>query len=158
DKREKLAGQPALGIEFEGSHDNVDYAGECFIVEYRGWVYWFYTFAPQSMPQARKEWPELRAGFALLDERAGWREKERDHQPYRGNGYRLAYATEVWKQDQKAELWDEKADFGLEGRDPKEEPEGDASKAGKIARVQVVLLPGQKDQPAAIAAVRDHLL
>src|SRR5262249_31024511 len=63
-----------------------------------------------------------------------------------------------WKQDQKAELWDDKADFGLEGRDPKEEPEGEASRAGKIARVQVVLLHGQKDQAAAIAAVRDHLI
>jgi hypothetical protein len=158
EKYEQLARQPALGLEFEGSHDQVDYAGECLIVEYRGRVYWFYTFAPQGDAQARQEWPDLRAGFGLLDDRAGWKEKERERQRYPGKGYALAFATDVWKQDPKPEAWDDRADFGLEGRDPKEEREGDSSKANKIARVLVVLLPREKNLAVAAAAVREHLL
>ncbi|MBI1914292.1 MAG: hypothetical protein HYS12_06080 [Planctomycetes bacterium] len=158
EKCELLASQPALGIEFEGSHNEVDYAGECLIVEYRGWVYWFYTFAPQNTPQARNEWPDLRAGFGLLDERAGWQEKEPDRQRVQGNGYALAYAKGIWQQRQNPELWDARADLVLEGRDPKDNREGEASKAGKVALVQVVLLPREKNLTSAAAAVRDHLL
>jgi hypothetical protein len=157
-KYAKLGGQPALAIEFEGNHNEVEYSGECLIVEYRGRVYWFYTFAPQSMPEAREEWRDLRSGFALLNEREGWKEQERPQQRIRRNGYALAYPTGVWKQKQNTELYDARADLVLEGHDPKAEPEGDASKAGKAALCRVILLPKQKDLVAATAAARDHIL
>lgn len=154
----KLGGQPALVIEFEGNHNAVEYSGECLIVEYRGRVYWFYTFAPQSLPKAREEWRDLRSRFGLLNEREGWQEQERPQQHIRRNGYALAYPREVWKQQQNTELYDARADLILEGNDPKAEPEGDASKAGKAALCRVILLPKQKDLAAATAAARDHIL
>src|SRR5262249_18059369 len=109
---------------------------------------------------ARDEWPALRARFGLLNERAGWQEKEPDRQRVQGNGYVLAYPKDLWQQRQNPELWDARADLVLEGQDPRDRREDEVNKAGRVALVQVVLLPREKNltAAAAAAAVRDHLL
>ena len=158
---EKLAGQPALVIEFEGSKDSVLYAGECWIVQHQGRAYLFFTLAPKGdndVPaEAREQWAALHKGFGLLDERKGWKPQPRPSESYPGDGYTLSFAKEVWKSLDK-EADDKKAVLLLEGHDPKEEREGEASKAGKAAHLRVVELEKQADIKAAAAAARKQLI
>jgi hypothetical protein len=157
---EKLAGQPALVLEFEGTQDSVLYKGECAIMAYRGWVYLFFTFAPQDAVEkgpAREQWVALHKGFGLLNGREGWKELPRPSESYDGDGYALSFVKEVWTSIAK-EADDKKAVLLLEGHDPKEKPGGDASRAGKAAHLRVVVLDKQSDLKAAAEAARKHLI
>jgi hypothetical protein len=158
---EKLAGQAALVIEFEGSRDSVLHAGECWIMQYRGRAYLFFTLAPKRTDDVaadvREQWVALHKGFGLLDERKGWQPQPRPAESYDGDGYALSFAKEVWKTIEK-ESNDQKTVLLLEGHDPKEEKEGDASNAGKAAHLRVVVLDKQPDPKAAAEAARKHLI
>jgi hypothetical protein len=157
---EKLAGQAAHVIEFEGSRDSVLHAGECWIMQYRGRAYLFFTLAPKGdndVPkEVRDQWTALHKGFGLLDDRKGWQPQPRPSETYDGDGYALSFAKEVWTSIAKE--GDKKAVLLLEGHDPKEEKEGEASRAGKAAHLRVVVLDKQSDLKATVEAARTHLI
>ena len=47
-ERAKLSGQSALVLEFQGDDaDQVAMNGECYMMAYRGFGYWFFTWAPR---------------------------------------------------------------------------------------------------------------
>ena len=159
--QEKLADKPALVIEFQGTRDSVLHAGECWIMQYRGRAYLFFTLAPlkgqEVSDEVRQQWDALHKGFGLLDDRKGYTPQPRPAEPYRGDGYALSFANEVWtSMDREGD--DKKAVLLLEGHDPKEEREGDASKAGKAAFLRVVVLDKATDLKAAAAAARKHFI
>ncbi len=158
--RGSLAGRPAFVIQFEGSHGNVYHEGECHVAEHQGFGFWVITFAPQQRGEGREavreEWAALRDGIGLLNERAGWTDRGRPLRPFKGEGYRLAYAPEVWKEQSEPASFDPLAVLVLEGRDPRAEDEG--SRAGKAAFLQVVVLPKKEDDKDAAGAARRHFL
>jgi hypothetical protein len=156
----KLAGQPALVLEFEGNHDSVLHIGECAMMHYRGRVYLFFTFAPSASDEQRKalqeEWAGLRERFGVLNQREGWKPQAPPSEPFQGDGYTLAFAKEVWK---KADLgdFDKQSVLALEGHDPKEDRDGEASRAGKAAYLRVAVLAAKADVKPADAA-RQHVI
>jgi hypothetical protein len=156
-----LGKEPALVLEFEATRDSVPYIGEVHITEYRGRVYWFFAFSTggfQDREARQEEWSQLRSRLAFLKQRQGWTPQERPHEPFKGTGYRLAYATGVWKRKEEPDRYDPKAELVLEGHDPKEDREGGLSRAGKAALLQVVLLPAVADLKAAGEAARKHFV
>lgn len=158
--QDKLAGQPARVLEFEGNRDNVAQVGECYLTQYRGRAYLLFTFAPQGQEAAREEWAALRGRFGLLNERPGWTPQPPPSAPFQGDGYALAFVAEVWKKMDLGEA-DKNVVLALEGHDPKEDREGEVSHAGKAALLRVAVLepslpPG--DVKAAAAAARKNLI
>jgi hypothetical protein len=156
-----LGKQPAYVLEFEGTHDSVVFAGECHIVEYRGFVYWLYTFGPVPEPaEAREtlrgEWKEICDGFTLLNQREGWRPAPRKRSVYDGKTYEVSYPTDLWKKQEGAGL-DPEADLAVQAIDTQEKG-GEDSKAGKAALLQVVRLKGTKDAQSAAELLRNHFL
>src|SRR5262249_45282365 len=140
---------------------DVPYKGECYVVEYQGFVYWFFCFAPAEdgdvPPAVRRQWDQFRGELVLgIDpEREGWKPQPRPTEAFKGSGYGLRYVKEVWI---RRELmgFAPGAELVLEGHDPKEEKGG--SRAGKMALLQVVVLPGAADDKAAAEAARKHFL
>jgi hypothetical protein len=94
EKLGKLAGQPAYVFEFEGAQGDYPFEGECVILEHQGFVYWFFTFAPQSVGEERKaaraEWAALRDAFKVLNQREDWEPQPRRSGVHEGDGYERA--------------------------------------------------------------------
>ena len=72
-----LGGQPAYVLEFEGERHSARYVGECYVMEHRGFVYWFFALSPQPVNEdehqaLRRLWSDMRNCFRLLDRREGW--------------------------------------------------------------------------------------
>jgi hypothetical protein len=144
-----LAGRPARRIAFQGERNNVPMSGECLMLAHQGLAYWFFTWAPSAGdPEvARKEWADIRGGFALLDQREGWTGKvaKRVSVPGKKAAYALRFDEAVW------ETADEPgADLALLGRDPDEPKE-----ARKTATVSVFVRPAAADLDAALRQARE---
>src|SRR5262249_11293408 len=59
--RPRLSGQPAAVIEFIGRQDEVDQSGEVYLLTYRGYAYWLFTWGPASERETLNEyWDALR--------------------------------------------------------------------------------------------------
>lgn len=152
----RLAGLPAQVFQFQGDDsDFVTFNGECSMLAYRGYGYWFFTWAPlgeleRDGDSIRAEWSRLRNGFSLLDERKGWKAKPREALIVSGKKakYRLAYLKGLWTRE-AAEDEDPQIDLLLRGQEP--DPER-RPLAGKDATVQVLVLPPKNDLPSAAAA------
>jgi hypothetical protein len=152
----RLAGQPALHLEFQGdSRDNVPMNGECHAIAYRGFGLWFFTWAPlEQKDAASSDWEALAQGLKLTNVREGWTEKPRETEVVQGKKipYRLTYVKELWT-PQNAEDYDPLADVVLRGF----EPDKDGPYAGKAATLRVLVLPKAANLPAATEAARAHV-
>jgi hypothetical protein len=153
---DRLGGQPALRLDFKGIDPNeVEVSGECFITAYRGIGYWFVTWGPSNdRDQLGPEWESLRRGFALLDQREGWKEAGPEAEVVEGTEvpYRLSAARAVWRKEKK-EGYDPRAEVVLLGR-----AATGPRHAGTDATVQVLVLPKADDLKSAVKAATDHYL
>jgi hypothetical protein len=156
DGQTRLAGHLAQMLQFQGDDsDHVTYNGECYMLAYRGYGYWFFTWAPLGELEKHGEsihadWAKLRSGFSLLDERKGWKEKPRESIVVSGKKakYRLAYLKGLWTREASDDE-EPQMDLLLRGQEP--DPERKPLSA-KDATVQVLVLPPLADLPAATAA------
>ncbi len=161
DEQGRLAGHRAQVLQFQGDDtDHVTMNGECYTLAFRGYGYWFFTWAPlgemeREGESIRVEWARLRKGFGLLDGRKGWKEKPRETLLVAGKKakYSLAYVKGLWTR-QDAEDEDPHVDLFLRGQEPDPERE---KLAGKVATVQVLVLPRQSDLRSATAAALEHV-
>jgi hypothetical protein len=157
DEKVQLGGRPALVFEFQGEDaEHIPMNGECYTLAYRGYAYWFFTWAPlQDKERLSPEWSELRQQFSLLDGRKGWTAKPRDTEKVQGTKakYRLAYVKGLWTPVTAGD-YDDAADLVFQGDEPDVERRRHASKA---AILQVLVLPKQENLKAAVAAARDYL-
>ena len=105
----KLAGERARRLVFQGSVDNVDVAGECYLTSYRGFAYWVLSWMPYSgqdeTDKVATEWAELRKGFSFLDSREGWAERVPKQVQVRGV---TATAITLPNANQTVLFWQEK--------------------------------------------------
>jgi hypothetical protein len=151
---EKLGGQPALLLTFEGEDpEHVAMSGECRMVTFRGFAYWFFTWGPtEDKEKASAEWEGLRRQFRLLEGRKGWAEKAPDSATVRGDKarYGLTYRKGLWAR-KNAHDFDPLADVALLGAEP------DKKYASQTATFQVLVLPKEADLKAAAAAARKYL-
>jgi hypothetical protein len=152
----RLAGHSAQVLQFQGDDsDFVTFNGECYMLAFRGYGYWFFTWAPlgeleRDGESIRAEWARLRNGFGLLDERKGWKAKPREALMVSGKKakYRLAYLKGLWTRE-AAEDEEPQIDLLLRGQEP--DPER-RPLAGKDATVQVLVLSQKTDLASATAA------
>lgn len=161
DEQARLAGHSAQVVEFQGvDSQDVTMNGECHMMAFRGYGYWFFTWAPLGELESNRraihgEWARLRRRLELLDGRKGWTEKPRETEKIAGKkaSYRIAYVKDLWTRE-PAEDYDAQADLVLKGHepDPKRKP-----LAGQDATVQVLVLPKQADLKAAAAAARAYV-
>jgi len=63
-------------LEFQGvGAEDVTMNGECHMLAFRGYGYWFFTWAPvDDRERSAGEWASLRQRFAFGDRREGWTE------------------------------------------------------------------------------------
>lgn len=163
DEPARLAGRPAQVIAFQGDNaEQVTMNGECYTMAYRGYGYWFFTWAPlsdleQDGDAIRAGWARLRQRLTLDDGRKGWQEKPRETVPIVGQKakYRLAYVKGLWTPE-RVEDMDSQLDLLLTGQYPKD-ADDKKPPAGKNATVQVFVLPKQANLKAAVTAARDFL-
>jgi hypothetical protein len=152
----RLGGRPAVRMEFEGAGpDSVLVNGECCMVAYRGYGYWFFTWGPlEQKEQISPEWEALRQGFALLGgAREGWKERPRETEEVRGvkAPYRLSAVKGLWTPENAEDYGD--ADVVLKGA----EPDRESRYADKVARLRVIVLPRAANLKAAADAARKYL-
>jgi hypothetical protein len=164
-----LGGQPARVLEFSGMDEqNVLMNGECYMLTYQGYAYWFFTWGPASERDAiQPEWDKLRKGFTIGNNRAGWTETGRATEIARNSsGSKIRFTLKpvkgLWKtepldnEDVRAHY--EKADLVLIGTYPGE-PKTQV-KASTSATAQVVVLDDKPNATLvdAIKTARDFLL
>ncbi len=151
----RLAEHSAGVLRFQGEDsEHVTMNGECYMLAFRGYGYWFFTWAPLSELESDREatqaeWARLRQGFSLIDGRKGWKAKPRQMEIVGGKKakYRLSYVKGLWTREASDE--DAPIDLLLRGHEP--DPER-RPLAGKDATVQVSVLPRQTDLKKATAA------
>jgi hypothetical protein len=162
----RLAGRPAQVVEFQGDDaDHVTTNGECYMMAYRGYAYWLFTWAPlgdleKQREPIQDEWAGLRKCFSLGTERRGWKAKPRETDRIEGKnaGYVLEFVKELWTHE-----WGQHEDMQLEYLLRGHEPDPERKPlAGKDATVQVFVLPKQADLKSAelksaTDAALDHL-
>jgi hypothetical protein len=151
-----LGGKPAVRLEFVGADaEQVPVAGECWIVAWRGYAYWFYTWAPEeNKDEVARDWEGLRKGFTLLGGREGWKEQPPVTTVYTGarGNFRLS-ARDLWKK-KNVEDYGEMTDLVLEAY---ELDRGTKPHAGKTALFFAFVLPKADSLQAAVAAARAQL-
>ena len=153
-----LGGQPCLCLEFVGvDPDEVRVNGFCYMLAYRGFAYWLYTWAPDEPEKKeanKKDSDRLRKGFTLLGNREGWTEQKPKTSYVQGRKipFRLEMVQERWRKTDPVG-YDPKADLVLLGTYPGEKPH-----AGKMATVQALVLDKADSVEAATKAARDYLL
>jgi hypothetical protein len=153
-----LAGRPAALLEFQGEDaEHVQMRGECYLLAFRGYGYWFFTWGPLGDQElVSPEWDGLRERFSLLDGRKGWTEKPRDSDKVQGKKarYQLSYVRELWTPQPSVRDYDPLADLVLQG----DEPDPDRKRSPrKTANLLVLVLPARKDLQAAAAAAREYV-
>ncbi len=157
-EKAQLGGRPALLMEFQGEDaEHIQMNGECCILAFRGYAYWFFTWGPLGDQELiRPEWDGLRERFRLLDGRKGWTEKPPETEKVQGSkaAYQLAYVKGLWTRQPAPEDYDPLADLVLRGDEPDPERKKHASKA---ATLQVLVLPPAADLKAAAAAAREYV-
>ena len=74
----QLAERLARFLEFQGEDaEHVPMHGECYMLAFRGYAYWFFTWGPVGdREMVAPEWDGLREQFSLLD---GARDGRRNH-------------------------------------------------------------------------------
>lgn len=157
----RLAEHSAGVLKFQGDDsEHVTMNGECYMLAFRGFGYWFFTWAPLGELEGDRdaiqaEWARLRQGFSLLDGRKGWKQKPRLMEIVSGKKakYRLSYVKGVWTHEAAGDE-DAQIDLLLRGQEP--DPER-RPLAGKDATVQVLVLPKQADLKSATAAALDYV-
>jgi hypothetical protein len=162
DEKARLAGQPAQVVEFQGvDAEDVTMNGECYMTTFRGYGYWFFTWAPlgeleQERDPIHADWVQLRQRLALLDERKGWTERPPEMVKVAGKKatYQIAYIKGLWTRE-TTEDYDPQADLVLKGHEP--DPERKPL-AGKDATVEVLVLSKQADLKSAAAAARSYVM
>ena len=74
--------------------------GECYMLAFRGFAYWFFTWAPNDDKEGHpaNNWTNLRRHFSLLDGRKGWTEKPPETEKVQGKKakYQLGYVKGLW--------------------------------------------------------------
>jgi hypothetical protein len=153
---DRLGGQPALRMDFKGLDPHqVEVGGECFMTAYRGIGYWLFTWGPtDDRDRLGPEWESLRQGFALLDQREGWKEVGPPTEVVEGGEvpYQLGAAKGVWRKEKK-DGYDPKAEVVLLGR-----AATGPRHTSTDATVQVLVLPRAGDLKGAVKAASDHYL
>jgi hypothetical protein len=154
-----LGGHPALYLAFVAEDaEHVPMKGECHMVAFRGFAYWFFTWTPDddNKDASRAQGDELRQSFQLLDGRKGWTEKLPETEKARGKKakYQLSYVKGLWARMNAPEDYDPLADLVLQGEEP--DPSRKISTT-KRATFQILVLPKQANLKAAIAAARDYV-
>ena len=152
----KLGGQPvSLFLDFEGvDADGVPMVGQCVCVAYRGMGYWLFTWCPEEHKELYgEEWEKLRAGFHLLDNRAGWKETplEKDVLALKDTPYEIRFTKSVWA-PRGLDGYDPNAIAVLLGNDPTE-----TKHVGKAATLQVLLLEPKGNLKASAQEAQDYL-
>jgi hypothetical protein len=155
-----LGGQPCLCFEFAGvGPDSVRVSGYCHMLTYRGFAYWFFTWAPDNFDKAAKETNEkeadrVRRGFTLLDKREGWQEQKPKTFTVQAHKirFRLEPVQERWRKEDR-ENYDPKADLVMLGTLPGEKPH-----AGRMATFQALVLDKAASLEEATKAAREYLL
>lgn len=161
DEETRLAERSAQVCKFQGEDaDHVTMKGECYMTAFRGYGYWFFTWAPLSELESDRdaiqdEWARLRQRFSLLEGRKGWKEKPREMEKIAGKQvkYALAYVKGSWTPEASAED-DSHVDLMLKGHEP--DPER-RPLAANDATVQVLVLPKQANLKSATAAALDYV-
>jgi hypothetical protein len=161
DEEMRLAERPAQVCKFQGEDaEQVIMNGECYMMAFRGYGYWFFTWAPlgeleKDSEAIHAEWARLRQRFNLLDGRKGWKEKPRETEGIAGKKakYYLSFVKGSWTQV-ATEDDDPHVDFVLKGHEP--DPERKPL-AANDATVQVLVLPRQPDLKSATTAALDHV-
>ena len=154
----KLAGQPALAMEFTGEDpEHVLVEGECLMMASRGFGYWYFAWGPQEEhDNLTGQWTTLRQGISLGKLREGWTEAPRPTLPLVGAKlpYKMDYADEIWRKEE-LDGYDPHADAVLMGYDPKDK---EGRRGDMVAVVQVLGLDKAADLAAAVKEAREHLL
>lgn len=161
DEQTRLADHPAQVCTFQGEDaEHVTMNGECYMMAFRGYGYWFFTWAPLGELESDRdaihsEWTQLRQRFHLLDGRKSWKEKRRESARIAGKKakYSLALVKGVWTPEAAGDE-DPNVDLLLRGQEPDSRNRPLASKS---ATVQVLVLPSQPDLKAATAAALGYV-
>lgn len=157
----RLADHSAGVLKFQGDDsEQVTMNGECYMLAFRGFGYWFFTWAPLGELEGDRdaiqaEWTRLRQGLSLLDGRKGWKEKPRQMEIVAGKKakYHLSYVKGLWTREASEDV-DPQIDLLLRGQEP--DPEH-RPLAGKDATVQVLVLSRQTDLKSATVAALDYV-
>jgi hypothetical protein len=165
DNKSKLAGEPAIVVEFQGTdNDNVEMRGQCYMLTRRGYAYWFFTWGPADDRERLEEgWDEARSHFRLLNGREGWKEKPREMVNVVGSSfpYQIDFAKDVWEKYPTTDYID-RADLYLRGFEPMIDVDSkkkvDRKYADQRADVAVLVLPRAADLKAAYQAAVAHLI
>lgn len=158
----QLAGHPAKAFEFQGDDaEEVTMHGECLMLAWRGYGYWFFSWAPhgelrQHEEPIHAEWTQVRQRLTLQNGRKGWAPKAPETETITGTKvkHQLAALKGLWTRE-SAEDFDPSADLVLKGHYP-EDPDR-KPQAGKDALFQVLVLPKQDNLKAAVAAAREYV-
>lgn len=161
DEQAQLAEHPAQVLQFQGDDaEQETMNGECYMLAFRGYGYWFFTWAPlreleNDREAIQAEWERLRQRLSLQDERKGWKAKPRQTESLAGKKakYHLAYIKGLWTRE-AGEGDEPEVDFLLRGQEPDPEHRPLAS---KDATVQGLVLPPQSDLKSATAAALAHV-
>jgi hypothetical protein len=163
--RPTLSGQPAAVIEFVGRQDQVDYSGEVYLLTYRGYAYWIFTWGPASERETLNEyWDALRNAFVLGSEREHWQPRPRETEQSEGQKFSFVvnHAKEIWKRHDAPQDYGPDAELVLRGYAPTVDEETGKKTvveyAGRLATVQFLVLPPQPDLKAAHQAALDYIL
>jgi hypothetical protein len=160
DDRDRLGDQPAVKMEFQGVAGNkVQSYGECCAITYRGYAYWFITWAPEDNKEsAREEWPKLRERFKLLNEREGWKDVPRPTKSFKGQKipYQIDYADQVWTKRDPLD-YDMSAELAMLGNDPRDKLTTQRHESKRGLTLVLVLEPA-KDIDEAVKMAREKLL
>jgi hypothetical protein len=149
-----LAGQHAVHMNFQGELNDTLMAGECWTFSYKGFAYWFVTWASSdNAPKLADEWDELRKGLSLLKEREDWHGPIVKEATLAGDKapYTLTYIEGLWEK-QTPKDYDTKADAALLGHD-----QTDRKDTARTATALVLLLDKADDLKAAVTDARNHL-
>jgi hypothetical protein len=161
--RGTLSGVPAVVMVFTGLQDEVNYAGQVYLLTHRGYAYWLFTWGPADQRDELTElWDDVRKGFVLANERENWKPRPRESELSEGSNFsfQVNHVKEVWKRDEHEKY--EKADLVLGGYEPTVDEETGRKTmieySGKRATVQFLVLPSAPDLKAANQAAIDFIL
>lgn len=162
--QDTLSGKPALVLQFESNMPKpsdpqveTEGAGEVYILNYKGIVYWFIIWAPQlRLGEPVPGWDEIRGTFKLLDSREKWAPKPRPTTILRGSSFSLKSPNEIWESKDNPEDYDEDAKVVLVGFDPADKEPG-AISARKKGEVRVLEVDKQPDLSTAAEFAKSRL-
>ena len=160
---ESLGGQPARALAFEAADaGEVDVSGEVAMVGYRGFAYWLFFWGPASEKEAlAPEWERVRGSFALGNRREGWKERPREAEPVGlpDVGVQLTFVKGLWEDDDPGN-YDPRTVKAFKGTFPGDPLTGKPPDrhAGRVAIVQLLVLPHARDLKAAAARAKEYLL